>query len=845
MEWVSTDARTVMLDDGQYRERLVDVPAGGTVRMQVNQPGTLRYRVYNTASGEEGYGTIEVAVHDDRESDQHGLALPQRGTGLTYGCDIGAYEFAAWVVGQPLPRPPSISGSSLPQWTINDEDASGYHAWSPAPMLDLAIRPTRPEAGGSPMETAKVAWSLGGLEQSGIVVWPENPQLHVGGAEVNLAHSAITDGFNVAPGTARAYEGYEPVDELAGTLMDGTVFNRTELHAADGDPEEGDSYSVVQLSKSTQTSGSLKVLVIKTLDWDTAGIRDLRDRETADGYSVTDCVIGRELAYPDFNDKADPAFKLPGHSDPEGRSGWILYGDAYDGVRTSAELITAQNTVDNLIPPAHVQEIRDGPIIPVLEQAPAEGEVDDRTEDDLRVAWYQTDGRNVAWPVKSVAYRCRWPVDVQTPKIVIASELGSEMGGQAILSTKQFVEPTVYHQVDDAQPGYSPNHEHALLASSNLGNPQPAFYALRTDLLNRNRNAAHWRSYALLKYRDARQDGRTQITVYRVLLTEDPAAISYAAVPGAIGLTSVDPPGGPAAGKLTLRVGTAVLGGNTTATVPVEALNGTGLHAAYVEISYDSDKLEPAACKPNLNRFVERPYLPAVAADDNILVGNVVHLRVTTGAGSDLRYKWDFGDGTVQYDNRVVSHVYGSADSNPTTTEVNEPYHVTVEVSSGLLEGVISAGIDVQILATQSVAPTLLEPEDPAAHTGCRMNDGKIVLDLVTRSKHGLTADSRLADLTFKKKDSLHLRHRCRFGGQRQPGRAGLQRAHLRPGCGAAGVRTDAHARAAGHPAVRRNAGQHRRHALLEGLEGDAVGPRGRRHDRQVLLPAAAGLLPE
>lgn len=98
-----------------------------------------------------------------------------------------------------------------------------------------------------------------------------------------------------------------------------------------------------------------------------------------------------------------------------------------------------------------------------------------------------------------------------------------------------------------------------------------------------------------------------------------------------------NPPGGPAADKLTLRVGTAILGGNPTATVPVEALNGKGLHAAYLEISYDASRLEPAKCAPNLNRFTERPYRPEIQADDNILVGRVVHLRVTTDAGSDLR----------------------------------------------------------------------------------------------------------------------------------------------------------------------------------------------------------------
>ncbi len=759
--WSSTVARTVMIDDGRYNARRVEVPAGQTpVTMQVNQPGTLRYRVYNAASAEQGYGSITVAARPDRGTDQRGLALPQRGTTQSYRCDIGAYEFATWVVGQPLPRPPSVSGSSLPRWTIDGADAAGYHAWSPAPMLDYAIRPTRPAVGGAAMETVEVAWATAtapaDVTQFGIVVWPDQPQLHVGSAKVNLSHSTVTDGFNVAPGTARAYEGYEPVEELAGAIIDGTVFNRTELHAADGDPEEGDSYSVVHLSKSTQSSGSLKVLVIKTLDWDTPGILDLRDRVTADGYSQTDCVIGRELSYPAFNDKAEEAYTLPGHADPEQRSGWILYGVAYDGVATSAELTTAQNTVDNLIPPAHVQEIRNGPIIPVLEQAPAEGETDARTQDDLRVAWYQTDSRNVAWPVKTVAYRCRWPVDAQTPKIIVASELGSEIANQAVLNTRQFVAPTVYHQVDPALPGYSPNHEHALLASSNLGNTQPAFYALRTDLLNRNTNAAHWRSYALLKYRDARQENRTQIAVYRVLLTENAPDLNYARVPGAIGLTSVDPPGGPTAGTLTLRVGTALFGGNTTATVPVEALNGAGLHAAYVEVDYDEVNLEPVKCAPNLNRFVERPYRPQVAADDNILVGHVVHLRVTTDAGSDLRYRWDFGDGTVQYDDRVVSHVYGAADSDPTTVDIIDPYHVTVEVSSGLLDNIVSAGIDVHILATQTVPPILLQPEDLTAQTGCRFTTGgNILLDLVARSKHGLTADSRLADLTFKKKDAF------------------------------------------------------------------------------------------
>ena len=51
-----------------------------------------------------------------------------------------------------------------------------------------------------------------------------------------------------------------------------------------------------------------------------------------------------------------------------------------------------------------------------------------------------------------------------------------------ILDTARYKDPTVYHQTDPEKAGYSPNHEHALLAASTLGNAAPALYALRTDL---------------------------------------------------------------------------------------------------------------------------------------------------------------------------------------------------------------------------------------------------------------------------------------------------------------------------------------------------------------------------
>lgn len=760
VEWVSSIARTIVFSDGEYDERLVEVPAGRTpVRMQFTQAGSFTYRVYDAQTlAQSGAGTITVTDHV-RLTDQRGLVMPQRGAALTYRCDIGAYEFETWVVGQPLPRPPSASGKEAPQWTVNGAQeqggASGYHAWSPAARLDYPIRPTRLPISGPPTELAEVSWALGNalataprMTQIGIVVWPDRPQLHISGATVNLSHSDVTDGFAVSQGDARAFEGFEPQEELAGKIVNNNIFSRTELTA-----QAGDSYSVLQFLKGTQSSSDVKVLVVNTVAWDTPGIRDLRDREAADGYSLTDCVIGRELAYPAFTDAVGT---LPGHADPEGRPGWILDGAAYDGVATAAELAVVSNTVDDLVPPAHVRELRQGPIIPVLAQAPAEGETDTRTADDLRVAWYRMDSRNVAWPVKSVAYRCRWPVDAQAPKIIIASELGSEIGGQAVLTSDRYVDATIYHQSDPAYPGHSPNYEHALLSASNLGNSAAALYALRTDLFNRNTNPSNLRSYALLKFRDARQANRTQMAAYRVLLTQEPAAITdYATDPGTISPMSAQAAseiaaqtthaGGspvvaavPAAGALTLRVSDGVLAGNGTVTVPLDALSATGLRAAQVEVSYDPARLTPTRCAPNGLLVVERPADVTVEADQGVLAQRVIHMRARATAGTDLRYQWDFADGVVQYDDRQVSHVY----SSPGT------YHVTVKVSNGLFEDEVIGSADVEVVDTQTTPPTLLDTEP--ARSGCRMvAPGTLLLDLRTRDKHGANGNVKLADLTF------------------------------------------------------------------------------------------------
>ena len=167
------------------------------------------------------------------------------------------------------------------------------------------------------------------------------------------------------------------------------------------------------------------------------------------------------------------------------------------------------------MPPAYVQETREGPIIPILNTAPTTFANNDPVYGghDLRVAWYRTDDRNVAWPVRAVGYRCDWPENL--PEIVIASELGSEIGGQPVLDAEDYTDVTIYHQPLADKPGFNPNDEHALLSASNLGNPAPALYALRNDLWDETKQAETSEPYALLKYRDPREDGRTKISIYQ------------------------------------------------------------------------------------------------------------------------------------------------------------------------------------------------------------------------------------------------------------------------------------------------------------------------------------------
>jgi subtilisin-like proprotein convertase family protein/threonine dehydrogenase-like Zn-dependent dehydrogenase len=735
--WSSNAGAIVMLNDGYADARQVALVAGGgqfvSPAVQFNTAGVFTYRAYATANRQAiATGTITV-TNRTRSTDQRGVALPQRGMKNRYFCDIGAYEFQTWTVGQPLPRPPIAVGTQAPRWTLGtsqlDTNSPPYHIWSAATAQNFPLQPS-PNNGNAdvePNEILSVSWktsteptSQESIQQAGIVVWPDDPQLHISGAPVYLAHNLVSDGFLVS--SARAFEGLSPADDAAGTIYNSNIFNRTELLNV-----QGDSYSVLVLGRGNQANATVKVKVIKTIDWNLTGVRDVSAAATA-------CTIGTVLDHP----FVDVGGAVVGHSDPEGRSGYILSGKAFDGVMKAAELPVTQNTVDNLVPPAHVRETREGYITPVLSVAPTFTDNDTLNGNhDLRVAWYRTDERNVAWPVKSVGYRCLWPTNPQ--QIVIASELGSEIGAQPVLNPELYASPTIYHQPDTNLPGYNPNDEHALLAASNLGNKEPALYALRTDLTPQ--------PYALLKYRDPREENRIKIAVYQVKITQAPQSITNTSLqPGTVTLLAgaggesraARTVGATDAPPLTLRVGSGDLPVGGVVRVPVEALGVKNLHSMTLRVRYDPSILQPTACATNRQDFVEAPFGLEIQTDGPVRPLRVIRMQAVLSAGTDVQYLWEFGDGSTRIAGPSVSHVYGTAGT----------YTVKVTASTSGFSALTAT-------TTVSVAADALPGRlSPPSATGCRIEpDGSInalVLTLRARNKHGVGGSLTLSDITFR-----------------------------------------------------------------------------------------------
>lgn len=145
-----------------------------------------------------------------------------------------------------------------------------------------------------------------------------------------------------------------------------------------------------------------------------------------------------------------------------GRAGYVLSENAfYDGVGEDA---------------SYDREARTGHIIPVNKTRPM------RTGDagkDMTIAWYRRNAKGIYWPQRAMQYQPDWPLDPD--RIIVASEQGGEVLGQAPLDPQAYPDLTIYQQPLVSEPGYSPNAAHAFFAPSNTGSGILALFALRAD----------------------------------------------------------------------------------------------------------------------------------------------------------------------------------------------------------------------------------------------------------------------------------------------------------------------------------------------------------------------------
>ena len=224
-------------------------------------------------------------------------------------------------------------------------------------------------------------------------------------------------------------------------------------------------------------------LIIPDAQGSNAAINSNVFTASSPGFSVITYVVGptpditqypvdfevvRTVAYanaPDFeaNVPAEIGKTLvePTHDEP-GRTGYVLNEQAfYDGAG------------DN---PAYNRSARTGQIIPVNVVNPV------RQQDagkELVVAWYHKNSRKVFWPEKPVLYKAFWPLNPE--RIIIASQEGGEVLGQAPLDPLVYTNLSLYRQPDVNQPGFNPNEEHAFFAPSQTGSGVEAIFALRAD----------------------------------------------------------------------------------------------------------------------------------------------------------------------------------------------------------------------------------------------------------------------------------------------------------------------------------------------------------------------------
>ena len=369
-------------------------------------------------------------------------------------------ESLIWTVGQEVPVPDGAV-AMRPEYAY-PSDGDKYFFWSEFSKKLYAIRPTG----------AVIKWrvstditNLTRVISAGLSKWPDNPQIHIAGVPVELQPSSTTYSYATIQYTETG------ATDTQKTSTGGSILNSN---------KEG--YSVLRYGDGGLDVTAYPVVfdVVKTVYWDDSVL--LQDHAP--------CTIGQRIT--DFS-----------HSDPLGKNGYVFFSKSfYDGSGTSK---------------AYDRETRMGPIIPVNEvtTSPNSHLTDPDLGRDMVIVWSETSLKNIPWPVRSVRYNCLWPSNPY--KIIIASELGSDVLNQPPIDPLVFPEARVYRQADKSQPGYNPNEEHAALFPSATGNGFNAVFALRNDLHNSLTRLPSM-PYVLLKYKNP-SDSQWSMLVYQVLTT--------------------------------------------------------------------------------------------------------------------------------------------------------------------------------------------------------------------------------------------------------------------------------------------------------------------------------------
>jgi hypothetical protein len=408
--------------------------------------------------------TVLTHFANEPDADSSGKLLFSAGGNDVFAASLTSNgmwrESQAWVVGQAVPFPPGAV--PMQPEVISPSNHTDYFFWSEYEKKLYAIWPVgsliRWRVSTDLLDTARVT-SVGAAE------WPEEPQRHVAGVPVDVQ----------PPTTAYTFAAMMRTETNAPDPNQSTTSTRI------FDPGTA-GYTVLRYGLGGVDSSKYPVdfQVVLTKYWDDSSI--LADSAP--------CTLGTRIT--DYI-----------HNDPEGRNGWVFFQNSYyDGNPDNPNR-------------AYDRATRSGPIIPVnrnVNPRLATRHTPVASGTDMVVVWYENNFKNIPWPVRPVRYDCVWPTS--PARIIIASQLGSDILGQPPLDPLIFQEAHVYRQADKAKPGYNPNEEHASLFPSATGSGYDALFALRNDLHN-SLTKVPSEPFVLLKYRST-ADQQWTMKVYKV-----------------------------------------------------------------------------------------------------------------------------------------------------------------------------------------------------------------------------------------------------------------------------------------------------------------------------------------